>query len=530
MTFSVSTGGIDPLKLLIAEDELATREGLIQCVPPVFSQVCAVGNGQAAYQAALDMAPDVILCDIRMPKMNGIELAQRLRQHFPDIHIIFISGYSDKEYLKAAITLQADGYIDKPIDEAELLRFLNRAAEQIQSRRKNESHQEQLMQRASVYAHQQLLLSLLRRPDQLQASLHMNEDIAAQLLQANRFLSVCIHLGWDDAAATQLSDTPDQQFAELIRQKLPATSLCSAQASTYIGAVIWGDAAQPQQICRLLDEVIAHTISTQAHLNRVQACISPVCSTLHQLHPLYKAARSHTQWLNFVSEHSVVCALLPGESASAIEDHSALLTQHLRDHDLVQARQLIQEQSAAISRWSSGSITEVRKYYEKLLLAYISVLTEHQSISSPDSMEVLSAFNHLTTLPELTRFLLVHIDDLLPPIPIPDNASDKLRQVIEYIRQNLADTSLSVQSIAASMDLTENYLSTLYKRETGHTLHKDIIELRLARARYLLSRGFTLTSVAQKTGFSSAAYFHAVFKRYTGLNPAEYARRSQSKS
>lgn len=518
------------MKLLIAEDELATREGLLQCIPPFFTQVCAVGNGQAAYQAALDMSPDILLCDIRMPKMNGIELAQRLRQHFPDIHIIFISGYSDKEYLKAAITLQADGYIDKPIDEAELLRFLTRAAEQIQSRKRDETHQEQLLRHASVYAHQQLLLSLLRRPDQLNESLRMNEALASQLLQCNRFLAVCIHLGWDNAASTQLSDTPDQQLAELIRQKLPASSLCSAQASTYIGAVIWGDAAQPQQICHLLDDVISHTLSTQAHLNRVQACVSSVCSSLHQLHPLYTAARSHTQWLHFVSDHSVVCSLLPTESASTVEDHSAMLAQYLHNHDLVLARQLIQEQSAAISCWSSGSIIEVRKYYEKLLLAYIAVLTEHQSINSLDSFEVLSAFHHLTTLPELTRFLLVHIDDLLPPIPIPENASDKLQQVIEYIRQNLSDASLSVQSIAASMGLTENYLSTLYKRETGHTLHKDIIELRLARARYLLSRGFTLTTVAQKTGFSSAAYFHAVFKKYTGLNPAEYARQCQSKS
>ena len=84
------------MKLLIAEDEQATREGLLQCIPPIFTQVRATGNGQAAYQIALEMKPDVLLCDIRMPKLNGIELASLLRQHFPDIHILFISGYSDK--------------------------------------------------------------------------------------------------------------------------------------------------------------------------------------------------------------------------------------------------------------------------------------------------------------------------------------------------------------------------------------------------------------------------------------------------
>ena len=210
-----------------------------------------------------------------------------------------------------------------------------------------------------------------------------------------------------------------------------------------------------------------------------------------------------------------------------MQDRTAHLTQLLRNHDLPQARQFIQDQTAAIIRCGCGSITQVRTYYEKLLLAYISVQTEYQPVSALNSMELLSAFQHLTTLTELTRFLLVHIDDLLPPIPLPENASDKLRQIIEYIRRNLSDSSLSVQSIAASMGLTENYLSTLYKRETGHTLHKDIIELRLSRAKYLLNRGFSLTAVAQKTGFSSAGYFHSVFKKHTGLNPAEYVRRSQ---
>lgn len=516
------------MKLLIAEDEITTREGLLQCVPPVFTQVYAVGNGQAAFQAAMEMKPDVVLCDIRMPKMNGIELAQRLRQCFPDIHIIFISGYSDKEYLKAAITLRADGYIDKPIDEAELQRFLNRAAEQIQSRQRAEIHQKHMMKRASDYARQLLLQSILRRPEQLADALHMNETLASTLTQAGRYLTLCIHLGWDDTTATQLSDTPDQQLAERIQQQLPAASLCSAQASTYIGAVIWGNDAVPQTICRQMEEILSAALSNQMHLSRVQACISPVCGELKQLCGLYKTARAHTQWLHFISESNMVCELLPTAHPLVLQDQTALLTQLLRKHDLVQARQLIQGQTAAIIRCGSGSITQVRKYYEKLLLAYIYVQAEYSPADKMDSMELLSAFQHLTTLPEMTRFLLLHIDDLLPPIPIPDTASDKLRQIMEYIRRNLSDSSLSVQSIAACMGLTENYLSTLYKRETGNTLHKDIIELRLSRAKYLLARGFNLSTVAQKSGFSSAGYFHSVFKKHTGLNPAEYARRCQA--
>ena len=97
------------MKLLIAEDELLAREGISQLIPPVFTEVRSAGNGLDALEIAKEMKPDVALCDVRMPKMNGIELARQLRLRFPDVHILFISAYSDKEYLKSAISIQADG-------------------------------------------------------------------------------------------------------------------------------------------------------------------------------------------------------------------------------------------------------------------------------------------------------------------------------------------------------------------------------------------------------------------------------------
>ena len=80
------------MKLLIAEDELLAREGISQLIPPVFNEVRTAGNGLDALALAEEMEPDVALCDVRMPKMNGIELARRLRLRFPAIHILFISA------------------------------------------------------------------------------------------------------------------------------------------------------------------------------------------------------------------------------------------------------------------------------------------------------------------------------------------------------------------------------------------------------------------------------------------------------
>lgn len=86
------------MKLLIAEDEALAREGLKQLIPPMFTEVRTVANGHDALVAALEMKPDVVLCDVRMPKMNGIELARQLRLRFSNIHILFISAYSIRHF------------------------------------------------------------------------------------------------------------------------------------------------------------------------------------------------------------------------------------------------------------------------------------------------------------------------------------------------------------------------------------------------------------------------------------------------
>ena len=111
------------MKLLIADDEKLTREGIISSIDWKslgISEIYQVDDGIHGLELAKDVHPDIVLSDVRMPRLDGIEMASRLRELFPNINIIFMSGYSDKEYLKAAIKLKAISYVEKPIDPEEI--------------------------------------------------------------------------------------------------------------------------------------------------------------------------------------------------------------------------------------------------------------------------------------------------------------------------------------------------------------------------------------------------------------------------
>ena len=144
-----------------------------------------------------------------------------------------------------------------------------------------------------------------------------------------------------------------------------------------------------------------------------------------------------------------------------------------------------------------------------------------------NNAEILSTFSKLRTLSELARFICVRIDDIVPPILLGIGGSASLGEVEAFIQNNLSDPSLSVQAIADHVGLSENYLSALFKRETGVNLHRAIIDLRIDRAKYLLLNGYRLSEAAARCGFSSPAYFHSVFKKQTGLSPAAFPKKNR---
>lgn len=126
-------------RLLFAEDEKATREGILSGIrwqELGISEVKAARNGAAAMELLKEFTPDILLTDIKMPKMNGIELATQIRRSFPDCSILLISGYSDREYLKSAIYLKAVDFVEKPLRIPELTDQLIRAVQEQEAIRK----------------------------------------------------------------------------------------------------------------------------------------------------------------------------------------------------------------------------------------------------------------------------------------------------------------------------------------------------------------------------------------------------------
>ena len=134
------------ISLLIVDDELRTREGLASLINRSGLPLVIAGkasNGTEGLALAKVLHPDIILTDVRMPRMNGITLSTEFRKINPACQIIFISGYSDKEYLKSAISLKAVSYVEKPVNSSELVNALKAALQRVEENRQSQLLHEQ---------------------------------------------------------------------------------------------------------------------------------------------------------------------------------------------------------------------------------------------------------------------------------------------------------------------------------------------------------------------------------------------------
>ncbi len=154
------------IKVFLVDDEIVIREGIRTSFPWDETEYTLVGeapDGEIALPMIRDTNPDILITDIRMPFMDGIELCRAVRSQMPWISIVILSGYDEFEYARSAIQLGVKEYLLKPITSEELRRVLDRVSQQLTEERRTREHSERLRQRiesGNIFLRETLLSSL----------------------------------------------------------------------------------------------------------------------------------------------------------------------------------------------------------------------------------------------------------------------------------------------------------------------------------------------------------------------------------
>lgn len=317
------------LKVIVVDDEVMTRRGLIDFVPweeHGFEVYGEAADGEEALDLARRVHPDLAICDIRMPKMDGITFAQHLKEIVPECRLIFLSGYSDKEYLKSAIKLNAVDYLEKPVNMQELNALLLRVRDDFSSEISRLNRKNKLQSKIDL-SHQYLLNSMMKR------------IIDDQEYDQAQFADLLEHMGLDFPFGRQYRTVVIENKKEPSYQSLTQSlkDLKSMEKMSILIAekdddlvIVHTDEVSALRLKKIYDDLLAQEKGSY------EAGIGAYVDCLEDLESSYHDAKEAIAWFGYKYPNELVFDDGSGSTNSAIRDTERFISENYDEKITIQ--------------------------------------------------------------------------------------------------------------------------------------------------------------------------------------------------
>ena len=495
------------LKLLIVDDEAIIRRGIHYYIDWGAHGIEVIGeaaNGQEGLQMVSQKQPDIVVTDIRMPVMDGIEMARQLKALYPQIHVIILTGYNENEYLHSAIRVGITDFILKSAKPAEIVKGVLRCKEKILEEQENKNRMsKELVESNFRLFHHELLHELLMMGKSEAELLTFSHQLGVEL-NGPQYLPFVLTL-----KNKQLLD--EVQLTLLIQLEAYLPFLAQDKGEMIAGLLNLTEACNP-------DRVFEPTLQKlrQAQLGGAKLLAGQTTPTLKaasaELNRLYRLIPS----LCWNEEYSLMVAQADQEKTALPLEQ--LLTMESR---IIKAfvQQNAEEYLSAVSSYRDElrrqrlDLIQVKESMKRMITSMYNNLNSYERASV-----YLERINAAQTVTEAFEAL----QDVMREHYISTPQSKIVRTALAYISEHYA-ANISVQDIAAACYVTPSYLSRLFKAETGTGILQYLHQYRMEQAKkMLLNTDLRITEIAALTGYADYKRCSFYFLRLVGMSPREY--------
>ncbi len=525
-------------RAIIVDDEKNVREGLkkhfgwekysieiAQCFE----------DGKYAWEFLRNHEVDIIITDVRMAYMDGVTLAKKAMEKYPEVSILFISGYADIAYLRGALKVDAVDYILKSIDLEELASAIEKTVQKIRARRVEKEKFQEMSRKL------ELSLPLLRRQILL-GVLRENDD---DLLQELKSLEVLPDFdAWYCVIVLRISSGSRWKLIREMSEKervltgMQIEELCKKKLDEYGKYVVFNDRciayflivnirqnSYEEELFGISRELQLQ-IADQFHMDTVIG-ISEAFKTSANLHEAYLGACSAIESGYLIEETVPVSINKYGSTETELLYKEA--EQKLRGALLSGNRESVHNTLAGILQITDRIPSEEERTN---FLLFLLQLPERTAIRIKEirpgsyfSLEkLLWEFLTCEILEEREKMLLELYEEFADRIKDARQPHDHaaIQKVQDIIAEKYMD-QISVISLADTVNLTPAYLCVLFKQKNGITINEYMTRVRIDKAKELLGKTHLhLYEVCYQVGYLSPAYFSRLFKKYTGQTPKEW--------
>lgn len=531
------------IKAVIVDDDMMTVQGLTRSVRWNDFGIQVVGtaiNGKEGLEQIEALRPDIILTDIFMPVMNGIDMLKALREAGNTAEVIILSGYEDFKYAQSAVKLRVNDYLSKPATLDEIERVLQDVVDNISKRDsldKEDRELRELLEHNLPTTRRQLFKGLLESGF-CQTAYYRKVSDYLKLDFSNQYFTVVLIEFFinrernsyrpNDLAlfsyavkniVDELTDHKDSVYVADTQRNLLSVIVA---APTHVKQ----ETARRQAI-QVACELIEH-VRTYLKL-QVWAAVGSVVKDVQDIPKSYAAAVDLMASRESVPEKQLLLqedvrelsrSMLrrPIKSCQAVVDAVMLGQEELMETH-------IEEMTRSLREGAAPGISDLRELAIDIIGIVSLALHEH-GLQIEYVHADFSMYKELELVYSIADFS-GWLRDLLIPIcrVMNERSSQKHRKTIDFIKQYVQQhyaEDITLDIIAEKVYLTRNYLSQIFKQETGENYNSYMTRVRMEKAKELLLTGnYKVFEIAPIVGYKNNAYFSQLFKKHTGYYPSE---------
>jgi two-component system response regulator YesN len=526
-------------KFLLIDDEAIVREGIrdnIKWAEHGFEFVGACADGREGIASVERLHPDVILTDICMPFVNGLELTKIITSRYPDIKVLLLTGHDEFEYAREAVKLKADDFILKPITAAELRKILDRVRRELDKERR----EKQSYQRLKEQLKESLPLLRERFLNRLVSGNLENIDPEARMavcgitLQGNLFQILLIDPDSDShGAETDLHYLAVRNICNNM-VKGNGRSLCFQDSNDRIVVIIAGhdSAALKKETLERSEKI---NLEAKKHPGIIlSAGIGNPVTHISAISSSYKEALLALEYRFLIGRGLVIQVNEVLGSEKGIRESGKKWNRDLaRTLRLASGRQADSIITGMISDFRKAAISrekfsiEIHKTLSYILRTVEEIGIEEKEILVEGNENPFSIIDNCKTLEEIEIWCKELCRNIISCIASrrENHSRMKALEAEHFIIDHFREQDLYLSAVCKAIAVSSSYFSPLFKKYTGKTFVEYLTAKRIEKAGELLRcSDLKQYEIADAVGFNDPHYFSIIFKKITGLPPSEYRK------
>lgn len=529
------------LKALLVDDEINILKNLQVVVPWQDLDIELIGtarDGQQALELARKQRPQLILCDIRMPIMDGIAFLEALREFDTEAEVIMLTGYQDFSYVRSVMRYEVKDYILKPIDYDELANTIDRLASKIRERSAENESMQQEWTRVFHLAYEKVLYDRLIDLEDVSTrpffKLHEmeNANIAFAMLlvdvadysKKERTWNEKERKLWNFAIHNILQDN-------LISFGVPH-SVLQVRSGEWCVLI---ERVPPELFDREQSLVWAQKLqlAVQSYLKlTIRVALHPSEVVLEQLARTYKSLQRALNLSPIINEGIIVSEKIrvSADASEQLWDRIEEMVTGLKRCDRRRTEAALKALNDSFRVLPETSFERVAPIVHYLCIHLLREMRSMAVMTREEELTVWSQIDQHHGIRETMAVINQLVDQSIESVMKKKTSDVLMLSARDYIDRNLS-MELSIDVLADYLGISGSYFSLLFKQHFGETFVEYVTKQRMEMAKSLLALSDkSVTQVGQMVGYMERRYFTRVFSKYTGMLPSEFRERHHNQA